>query len=413
MKTITSLKIFITIITIAAFMLIVKSCKKIDNNGNANTKEAEATKAAAIKAFKDKYGNVTAGTIINVDKAADEYFYKDATGKMVSLYGNNATNGVPGVGGISGPSVCKANCNTTSNPADLRIIYTLDYVQRFAACDNGDKSTVSVKWTVSVPFQIGYTINNYPPLHYGDVRFKNSSGTVINTLPAYNGDVTSTMIGTDPSCPTWNNLWEVSYSFTNVGNGNFASGNTIEASISLENDCSLVGNVVTSNYVSAPTFSQDAYLPCNRIDFVFIFPPGAGNPQYWQAQSMESTPFTCSFPSGWNYVDAHQLEYRQITNTSSDKWVDQSSPVYWGIPKNSSSPSPIVGISGDPAFSNLVNIVNFNNNWLVRYRNVKTGVCDVILRNPNDPNAPPNPSPGDPQANADWGNPALWFTHKP
>ncbi|MBP6022942.1 hypothetical protein [Ferruginibacter sp.] len=407
MKTITSLKFFITIITIAVFMLIIKSCKKTDSNAITN-KADEASRAAAIKAFKDEYGNVTAGIIINVNKAADEYFYKDANGKMVSLYSNSTTNtGTPGVGGISGPSVCKANCSTTSNPADLRIIYTLDYVQRFASCDNTDKSTVSVKWTVSVPFQIGYTNNNFPALHYGDVVFKNSSGTPINTLIATNGQVTSTMLGADPSCPTWNNLWEITYNFTQVGNGNFASGNTIEASISLENDCSLVGNVVTSNYVSAPTFSQNAYLPCNRIDFVFLTPTGPGTPTPWQALSMEGASLTCSFPSGWTYVDEHQLEYRQITNTSSDKWVDQSSPVYWGVPKNTSTPYPTVGISGDPAVLNLVNMVNVNNNWLVRYRNVKTGVCDIIID--NNPLINPGGTLG---ANADWGNPALWFTKK-
>jgi hypothetical protein len=341
-------------------------------------------------------------------------FYKDATGKMVSLYGSNTTStGTPGVGGISGPSVCKANCNTTSNPADLRIIYTLDYVQRFASCDNTDKSTLSVKWTVSVPFQIGYTNNNFPALHYGDVVFKNSSGTPINTLIATNGQVTSTMLGADPSCPTWNNLWEIAYKFTQVGNGNFASGNTIEASISLENDCSLVGNVVTSNYVSAPAFSQDAYLPCNRIDLVFIGATGPGTPAGWQATSMESASFTCSFPSGWTYVDEHQIEYRQITNTSSDKWVDQSSPVYWGIPSGSSSPSPTIGTFGSAGVSNLVNMSNVNNNWLVRYRNVKTGVCDILVQDINDPNyiAPPSGS-SDPTCNADWGNPALWFTQK-
>ena len=394
---------------IVAFMMIIKSCKKIDNNGTVNAKEAQASKAAAMKAFRDEYGNVTAGTIINVNKEADEYFYKDVSGKMVNLYGNNTmSSGSPA--GINRPAPCMANCNTTSNPADLRIIYTLDYVQRFASCDNGDKSTVSVKWTVSVPFNLGYTIGNNPPLTYGNVQFKNSGGTVINTLQATNGQLTETLLGVDPSCPTWNYLWEVSYSFSNITNSNFTSGNTIEASVSLENDCALMGYVVLSGFVSAPAFSQNAYLPCNRIDYVIMGPTGGGNPPYWQASSMESVSLTCLFPSGWTYVDKHQIEYRQINNSSSNNWVDQTSSVYWGEPIGTSTPSPTIGTFGNAGVSNLINMVNPNNNWLVRYRNVKTGVCDVILNSNPDPTI--NPPPGVPQANADWGNTALWFTKK-
>lgn len=389
-------------------MIIIKSCKKTDS-GVKNNKAVETSKAAAIKAFRNEYGNVTAGIIINVDKAADEYFYKDATGKMVNLYGSNTTSTFSPQG-INGPAVCKANCNTTSNPADLRIIYTLDYVQRFASCDNTDKSTISVKWRVSVPFNLGYTIGNIPPLTYGNVQFKNASGTVINTLQVTNNQVSEIMTGADPSCPTWNNIWEITYAFSNITNSNFAAGNTITAAISLENDCALVGNVVASGYISAPSFSQNAYLPCNRIDYVIMGPTGGGNPPYWQAVSMESVSFTCSFPNGWTYVDKHQIEYRQINNSSSNNWVDQTSSVYWGEPIGTSTPSPTIGTFGNAGVSNLVNMVNPNNNWLVRYRNVKTGVCDVILNSNPDPTI--NPPPGVPQANADWGNTALWFTKK-
>lgn len=387
------IKIAMAIIAVTAFMLTIKSCKKVDNNGTVNAKEAEASKATAIKAIKEKYGNISAGIVFNVNKAADEYFYKDAAGKMVSLYNNNPTS-ASGPSGGNAPSPCKANCNTTSNPADLRIIYTLDYVQRFYICESGtDRSTLAVKWTVSVPFQLGYTVGNVPPLTYGKVQVKNSGGTVINTFQAVNGQVSETMIGADPSCPTWNNLWEITYSFTNVTNGNFASGNTIEAAISLENDCSLVGYVVASGFVSAPAFSQNAYLPCNRIDKVWTYPGVVPAVALGNRLGISCTP-----PTGFLNIDYHQLEYRQVTSSTSFKWEDQdqtgTSTVYWGIPSGASSTSPIF----DPFQSiSMPQITSGSGWWLIRYRNVKTGSCNTIY-NPNG------------QSNGNWGNNALWIT---
>ena len=404
MKTKTFPRLLIALVTIALFAVVLKSCKKVDKNA-ANTNEA-AAKEAVQKAIQKEYGNVSAGIIIPVNKAADEYFYRDASGQMTSLYGNLTSRT-----GINGPSLCKANCNTTSNPADLRIIYTLDYVQRFYECEsNGDKSTVTVKWTVSVPFQIGYTIGNVPPLHYGNVRFKNSSGTVINTLTATNGQVASTMIGADPSCPTWNNLWEVTYKFTQVTNGNFASGNTIEASVSLENDCALVGNVVLSGYVSAPAFSQNAYLPCNRIDKMYVYStiqlPGPN------ATALGNYQFTCPYPTtdGFVPIDFHQLEYRRVNATNGSlKWDDQinGSPasqnaIYWGVPTSTSTSNPT--ITGGGGF-NLTAMTPGTGKWLVRYRNVKTSTCNTFLNSSGS-----NSSSPDPQAGAVWGNTALWVT---
>ncbi|MBP6022592.1 hypothetical protein [Ferruginibacter sp.] len=387
MKTITLPKVVITLITIALFAVVLKSCKKVDKNA-ANTKEV-AAKEAVLKAIQKEYGNVSAGIIIPVNKAADEYFYRDASGNMVSLYGNLTSRT-----GINGPSVCKANCNTTSNPADLRIIYTLDYVQRLYMCESSSipdlaKSIVSVKWTVSVPFNFGYTIGNVPPLHYGNVVFKNSSGTPINTLTANNSEVTTTMIGADPSCPTWNNLWEVTYKFTQVSDGNFASGNTIEASVSLENDCALVGNVVASGYVSAPAFSQNAYLPCNRVDMVYAY---SGI-----TTVLGNTTAICTHPSGFTYTDYHQLEYRQVVAASGSlKWEDQidifgnPSSINWGIPLGGSTPSatflPNDGVT-------LANITSGSGAWLVRYRNVKTGSCNEIT-----------------PIGSIWPTPGLWVT---
>ncbi len=383
MKTI---RIITAIMVVATFMLLIKGCKKVENT--SNSKDVELAKTALIKSIKEQYGDVSAGIVIPVNKQAEDYFYKDANGKMVSLYG------IPtGQQGITAPAPCKANCNSTTNPADLRIIYTLDYVQRFYICEvnsTNDKSTVSVKWTVSVPFNLGYTIG-FPVQTYGTVRFKNSSGTVINTLQANTGQLTETMVGADPACPTWNNLWTITYKFTQVANSNFASGNTIEAAVSLENDCSLVGNVVASGNISAPSFSQNANLPCNRIDKVWA---NATTP----AIVIGNTAAVCTQPSGFNYVDFHQLEYRPVNSpTGSLKWEDQTSAsnVSWGLPFGSSILNPAFAPSNG---ATLTNITSGSGLWLIRYRNVKTGTCNII-----------NPLPLGPP-NGNWGNNALWVT---
>ncbi len=76
MKTIKKLRFIATLMAMAAFMLVIKSCKKIDNDGTINTKEAEAAKAAAIKAVKAQYGDVSAGIVYNVKKQPMNIFIK-------------------------------------------------------------------------------------------------------------------------------------------------------------------------------------------------------------------------------------------------------------------------------------------------------------------------------------------------
>ena len=76
MKTINSLRLILSLIALTAFMLVLKSCKKDDSSTINN--EAEASRVAAIKATKVRYGNISAEVIYKVNKDAEELFYRDA-----------------------------------------------------------------------------------------------------------------------------------------------------------------------------------------------------------------------------------------------------------------------------------------------------------------------------------------------
>jgi hypothetical protein len=379
MKTIIKLRFILSIIIIAAFMLVLKSCKKVDSNANNNT---GAAKADLIKAIKEKYGDVSAGIVYNINKPASEYFYKDANGQPVSLYG--AGNNKPGgANGPNSPTSCTYDCSNAPKASLLTITYTLDYAERFYICESGDKSNVNVKWTVSVPFAI-YNIVAGNQVSAGYVQFTDPSNATTTFTAPYT-DMTITYIGVTPGCST-NSTYEVTYKVTNVPNSNFASGTTIAAAIDLANDCSLVGHWVSSGYISAPTFSQDGYLPCNRIDKVFINPPSI------RALGNGSISLTCTHPSNFIYVDYHQLEYRQV-NGSTHNWDDQTSTPHWGTPSGGGSTVPNFSPFD---YVTLSSIGSGSGWWLVRYRNVKTGTCGII-----DPSGPPN---------GFWPNPALWVT---
>src|SRR6478735_3238735 len=147
--------------------------------------------------------------------------YKDKNGKMVPLYDALAKNN-PGVTNL----VCLGDCNTLSNPASLRIVFTLDYSERYYLCESAsDKSSVRVKWTASVPF--GFTDPYGRPGRYtAKVRFKDANGNVVNTytVTPLLGDLVS--LGTDPNC-SYNNVWEIYYNVNNIPNSDFAAGNTV------------------------------------------------------------------------------------------------------------------------------------------------------------------------------------------
>lgn len=382
MNTIIKLRYIIPLIAIVAFTLFLKSCKKTDINVPID-KTVEDTRATAIKAIKAKYGDVSAGYIVNVNKTADEIFYRNAAGKMVSLYGNSYNNQPNNI-------VCIYNCNNTSNPANLRIVYTLDYVQRFYLCESSGspaKSTVSVKWTVSVPFTITDETPDGVLNTFGKVKFTPSSGpAVILTATAGDPGFTYTSLGTDPNCGV-NTLYSVTYYFNGVDNSNFASGTQLDALLSLSNDCALIGYLSATSYVSAPSFNQNAYLPCNRIEKAYVNPnTGPSN-----CATVAGNYVICSYPGGsFTPIDYHQVEYRAVTHSTSRAWGDQNQTVYYGIIPGTSTPSAILNPS--TGVLNLVNMLPSSGLWLVRYRNVNTTTCGVIS------------GPG-----GTWPNTALWI----
>ena len=265
----------------------------------------------------------------------------------------------------------------------------MNYSERYYLCEStADKSSVRVKWTASVPFGL---IDPYgrPGRYTAIVRFKDASGNVVNTYTVAPLLSDLVLVGTDPGC-SYNTVWDIYYNVTNIPNSDFASGNTIEADVDFYTDCALSGNYVSSGYVAGPSFSQDGYLPCNRIDKVFMSTPGTS-----PVTALGMAGGVCTQPSGWQYISYHQLEYRAVNVTGDYNWDDQTSNVYWGQTGGGSIQRPEFSPSN---YTTLTNITASSGYWLIRYRNVKTGTCDII-----------NPYPSGP-TNGNWGNSALWIT---
>lgn len=384
MKSIIQFRFTIPIIAIAAFMIFLNSCKKTDFNNN----DPKAARAAAIKAVQERYGNVSAGIIFNVNKKADEMFYRNAQGKMVSLYEQQ---------GNKGPILNRPcyTCDNAPTAGDLKLEYTLNYVQRWYKCEStADKSTLTANWTISIPFVPSYfSVFNLPDTWgYLQIIAPGGGSPLTHTSYANVSPYDFTMKYLGPDCFN-NKIYEVTYFFENVPDSYFGNGAQISASLSIEGPCSLIGGVATSGSVNAPTQSNDSYLPCNRIDKVWINPPGGGSSYATAAGNY----MLCNYPSGFTLIDAHQVEYREVNSSTSFLWSDQTSQVHWGEPVGSSGEAPTINPS--TGVSNLIGMTASSGTWLVRYRNVKTSVCDVIYGIGNPP--PPN---------GDWGSLFTWVT---
>lgn len=362
----------ISLIAFIAFVLVLNSCKKADIKP-PNNNSAETARAAAIQAIKAKYGNVSAGIIINVNRDAKDLFYRDAaTGNMIKVDKNNTGRG----------PLCNYNCNNTNNPANLHLVYTLSYIQRNYECESANKSNLNVSWTISVPFTPLTTYNGNSS--NGTLKVTDPGGT----LHTYSGlSITIRTIGADPGCAA-NTLYEISYQATQVPDSYFGSGMTMDASLSLYNNCALVNNLVTTGDVAGPDFTLYPHLPCSRVDKVWVIPPGGGS-TYAQAFGNYNI---CFYPTGFTPIDYHQVEYRLVNNGSGSlQWDDQTTAIHWARPVGSGSDQPTVNpYTGS---STLLQITASSGTWLVRYRNVKTSVCDIIDTN----------NPG-----ADWGDHFYW-----
>ncbi len=78
------------------------------------------------------------------------------------------------------------------------------------------------------------------------------------------------------------------------------------------------------------------------------------------------------------------------------KWEDQESVPQWSIPSQSGGNKRPEFTPND--YSILDGITSGSGLWLVRYRNVKTGTCNIISPYPNG------------FAGATWGNAGSWVT---
>lgn len=376
MKTLNKSKLILQLF--AAFIVIFYSCKKADIDIPPSQNAADL-KAAIIKATKERYGNISAGVITTVNRDAKDIFYRDATGNMINLYKTNSNN-------IINPPTCTYNCSNTTNPGDLHLVYTLSYIQRNYLCEStGANSDLNISWTISVPFT--------PLTSYG---FNTSTGTLKvtdpgSTLHTYsNLAITIRTIGGDPSCGT-NTLYEISYKALQVPDSYFGTGMTMDASLSLYNNCSLLGNLITTGDVTAADIFLQADLPCYRVDKVYVNPPGGGTSYATVAGGYN----LCTNPSGFTPIDYHEVEYRLVNNGSGSlQWSDQTSTVYFG--ETILTNTPIAYVSPYDAID-LPNMTSSSGTWLVRYKNIKISYCDLIYNGGSNPDG-------------NWGNSTFWLT---
>ncbi len=379
MKTISLPKVVITLITIALFAVVLKSCKKVDNTATGKT--AETTKEAVIKAIKEKYGNVASSITYPVNKIAEELFYRDVAdnNSMVKINKDVVSNGPNGI-----LQPCFFNCTNTTDPNKLRIFYTLQSVQRTTYCRTNTfnwLNDISVNWLVSAPFTpLVADPNNASNLSTGSVLISPPFG------PAYGANNISPIviayIGADPNCSA-NSIYKITYTYSYVVTDVvFTNGYPVDVSLSLYNNCSLVGNLVNSGVVSSTLAGKTA--PCDRTDHVWLAGGGPGNCIIAAASYITG----CSVPSGLTAPDLHQIEYRKVITTNGNLgWEEQvgSAIVYGYIPNTNNRTATMTTSSG---FLNLLSMTPGSGTWLVRYRNIKFSICDFIGL-PSEQTTPP------------------------
>jgi hypothetical protein len=399
MKTIQSLKITATVILAAGMLLLVKSCKKSDNIISPALEKAAAS--------KELYKNVSMAVVMPINKQADELFYRAPDGQMKSMYKNVTATGAKNNAVNQADPRCFNDCNTTNNASGLPVYFTLNAAERLYNCNpSNNYNSVLVRWTVEAPFVIKKTSLLSSSLTYAYVKFSKPGeydqqfSASVNT--AGQDFVITKLSGASTNCGGGLNVYEITCRVNYVPANVFESGWTVSSKLFLEVVCTTAGGYVNSSYVNGPTFSQDGYLPCNRIDKVIVNPSSSPNTP---TSIVGLYTASCSPPSGTQPIDYHQVEYRPVTTTDGNyKWDAQSSPVYnaWPQPANT-APSPLLTASG--GVSNLPQMVSGTGKWLIRYRNVKTGSCNQI-----DGNSPPPGSNSNTNGNWSITSPSLWVT---
>lgn len=73
----------VVLFTVTVTFFIFNSCRKSNNTENSNNVSIEQQKAKIIEATKQRYGNITAPFIINVNQPASSVSYRNTQGQFV------------------------------------------------------------------------------------------------------------------------------------------------------------------------------------------------------------------------------------------------------------------------------------------------------------------------------------------
>ena len=348
----------ITVVTGAIFLF--NSCKKTDHS--VNNKEAEDTRARAIKGTIERYGRVTAPIIIPFHQEASFISYVDHNGNTIQFGGgSNRTDAICG----------QYTCATTQDPNDLYVTAYIDHFKWFYTCGGGHDLTAV--WKVSTPYTLlAQDPNNSNNYSYGNIRIKNSGGTVLVTSGNFgNGNLQITSQGTDPNCSA-NTLYLVTFKWDNVSDSYFPD-NYVEAQFTIYNNCTITNYNLVVGWTGGPPGVSSFYdiftHPCDRTDQAFINPETGQN----NCATIAGAYVLCTPPTGFTPIDLHQAEYRAVNNSSSNEWVDQTSTVYRGIVAATGLPATTLNPYTDVLY--LLNMTPNTGKWLVRYRNIYSTTC--------------------------------------
>jgi hypothetical protein len=347
------IKTAIAVMFITITMFTLNSCKK--PAGDAVSESTETTKAKAIRATIERYGRVTAPIIFQPMQAASGIFYKDVTGNMVQYAGGE--NRIEATCG-------QYTCSTTSDPNDLYVTYTLEYVKWYYTCGTGHDLTAI--WKVSVPYTL--LLQSGSNYSYGNIRIKSGGTVLITSGNLGQGNMTITNLGADPGC-TSNTLYTVTYTWHDVADTYFPD-NSIEASFTIYNDCAITNYNTMVGYTFGATYTNqnDVFThPCDRTDQAWVtLNTGPNN-----CATILGAYVICTPPSGFTGADEHHVQYRAVKHFTSKLWDDQSSSINSGIDPGTNLPSATLYSCCDVLY--LTNMVPSSGQWLVRYRNKHSG----------------------------------------
>ncbi|MBK6937857.1 MAG: hypothetical protein IPH18_13940 [Chitinophagaceae bacterium] len=296
---------------------------------------------------------------------------------------NNGTNGIEAVCG-------QYNCSTAPTANDLFVSYTLQYVRWYYTCGTGHDLTAT--WRISVPYSLLLQDPNGDDYSFGRIRIRNGGTTLVTSSLLGQNNLLIVNNGTDPNCSS-NTLYTVTYTWHDVSDSYFPD-NYIQCSLTIYNNCSVTGNINAVGYTDGcpgPSSMGDVFThPCDRVDQAFVNPNNGPN----NCATIAGAYVVCTPPSGFTGTDEHQVEYRPVTNTSSDLWENQENDPY-----NQNYSEVQLGKipgTGDPGTSSrtlnsytdvlyLREMTPNSGKWIVRYRNIYNSGCSNIYTAPPPP----------------------------